>query len=48
MDLRCAEIAVGYEAFVRKNPGIKTNHGFSQDQLQAAIERARNKNNEKN
>ena len=48
IDLRCAEIAVGYELFVKKNPGIKTNHGFSQEQLQAAIEKARKINDEKN
>ena len=41
IDIECANIAVGYETFVRENPGIKTNHGLSQDQLLQRIKEAK-------
>ena len=42
-DLKCAELAEGFAQFTRKNPGVKTNHGFTQAQLQAQIDAVRNK-----
>lgn len=42
LDLDCANIAVEYEKFVTKNPGIKTNHGFTQEQLLQQMEAVRN------
>jgi hypothetical protein len=42
LDLECANVAVAYEEFVRKNPGVKTNHGFSQQQLLEQMEAVRN------
>lgn len=42
LDLECAEIAVAYEQYVRKNPGVKTDHGLTQEQMMASIERVRN------
>jgi hypothetical protein len=41
IDLKVAEMAVNYEKFVTENPGIKTDHGFSSEQLQKKMERAR-------
>jgi len=43
LDLDCANIAVAYELFVSENPGIKTNHGFTQDQLLDKIKQVRGK-----
>lgn len=40
-DLKCAELAEGYAQFVRKNPHVKTNHGLTQEQMQAAINRVK-------
>lgn len=42
MDLLCAEVAVAYEQFVHKNPGVKTDHGLSQEQLMEQIRRVKN------
>lgn len=42
LDLTVAEIATGYEQFVKKNPGIKTTHGYTQDQLQEMMKRVKN------
>lgn len=41
LDLDCANIAVAYEKFVVDNPGVKTNHGKSQQELLDLMERAR-------
>lgn len=41
LDLDCANIAVAYEKFVVENPGVKTNHGKSQQELLQMMERAR-------
>jgi hypothetical protein len=43
LDLDCAEIAVAYEQFVMKNPGTKTNHGVSQEDLMRAMQNAKSK-----
>lgn len=41
LDLDCANIAVAYEEYVRKNPGVKTNHGMTQQQLIEQMEAVR-------
>jgi hypothetical protein len=41
LDLDCANIAVAYEEYVRKNPGVKTNHGMTQKQLMEQMEAVR-------
>jgi len=41
LDLDCANIAVAYEQFVMNNPGVKTDHGLTQEQLMAQMERVK-------
>lgn len=41
LDLKVAEMAVNYEKFVAENPGIKTDHGMTQQQLKQKMEKAR-------
>lgn len=43
VDLRAAEIAVNYERWVKENPGIKNDHGFTQEQLLEKMQNAKNK-----
>ena len=45
LDLKCAEIALNYEAYLMKNrdSGTVDNHGYSQDQLKNMIERVKQK-----
>lgn len=43
LDLECANIAVAYESYVHDNPGVKTNHGFSEKQLLEKLKRAKEK-----
>jgi len=45
LDLRCAEVAIGYEAYAVKNPDKKTNHGYNQEDLLAQLEAVRNAQN---
>jgi len=44
LDLEVANIAVAYEKYVHENPGVKTNHGLTQQQLKQQLERVRAKN----
>lgn len=40
-DLEVAQIASGYEAYIMKNPGVKTDHGLTQDDMLAQLEAVR-------
>lgn len=48
-DLDVAQLASGYEAFLMKNPGVKTDHGLTTDDMLAQLEavRAANAKNKK-
>lgn len=48
-DLYVAETALGYESFVakRERGEIPDNHGHSQEELQAMVDRVKNKNDSK-
>ena len=50
IDLWCMEFSVGYENYVRRKQerGEPLNHGKSQEELQAMIERAEARNASKN
>lgn len=43
IDLHCAEIAAGYEKWVKENPGINNKHGLTQDELLEMMENAKDR-----
>ena len=45
LDLQCAEIGVGYEAWVQKNPKQNNSHGLTQDDMLKQLEAVRNAQN---
>jgi hypothetical protein len=46
VDLYCLETAIGYETYLRKSheSGHSSNHGLSQEDMQAMIDRVRGQN----
>lgn len=44
LDLQAATVAVGYEEWLRKNPGKSNKHSFNQQQLQEMLDSVKNKN----
>lgn len=47
LDMMVSELAVNYESWALENPGVKKDHGYTQQQLLDQIERVRNEGRKK-